>query len=450
MPDGIDLSPERIVELLHAFAYDEVVGCRESQHLEFKEAWYRFDDDEREKWELAKDVGAIANSGGGTIIRGVAIVKVPFVDEDRASGVKPIPADKVSLKQHRDVLAKWLFPSPKGVAFEWIPADPHSEHAGKGLLAIHIPPQDADRLPFICTSAFGYPDRHGKERKVQAMSVPIRDGAHTDWEPPGVVWRDLGDGRRHRNTPAGTAAPVGGESPTFSDQAETAQALVTRVEQFMGWGDGATYGLVALPTDLPASLPSDLYAVDGLAGALAHPPKLHEAGFNLSYEEKPERVGDALVVNAGRDRCLWLEPGGQFVAAINAQSELLSWSYRRDPDSPGAAPINHLVLTEYTYLFAKFVREQLDTRYGNYTYVVVIAGARDREWRLTLPNRYPREFGIGEGSPTGDTMATVVQTGDDAEADTYALVAAVFDFFGLQRDLMSFTGDGKIDPTTFR
>jgi hypothetical protein len=450
VPDGIDLEPDRVVELLRVFDYEAVVGCRESQHLEFKESWYRFDDDEREKWELAKDVGAMANSGGGTIIRGVAIVKVPFVDEDRASKVKPLPADKVSLKQHRDVVAHWLFPAPKGVVFEWVPADPDGEDGGKGLLVIDVPAQDPDRGPFICTAAFGYPDKHGKERKVTTVSVPVRDGAHTDWEPPGVVWRDLGDGRRHRTSPTGGAPSSASSAATATNLAENAQALVSDVEQFMGWGDGATFGLVAIPTGPPGSPPSDLYAVDGLAGALGNPPKLHHAGFNLSYDEKPERIGDALVVNAGRERCLWLQPDGRLAAAINAQGEMLSWSYRRDPDSPGAAAINHLVLTEYTFLFTRFVHQQLMPRYGSYTYVTVILGARDREWRLTLPNRHPRDLGIGEGSPTGNAMATVVPARDDAESDAYALVATVFDFFGLQRELMSFAADGKINPSTFR
>ncbi len=78
---GAHLQPEGVPPLLRERRYAETIGCPESAQLDFKEGWYRLDED-REKWELAKDVAAMANSAGGYIIRGVAAVKRSTAEED--------------------------------------------------------------------------------------------------------------------------------------------------------------------------------------------------------------------------------------------------------------------------------------------------------------------------------------------------------------------------------
>ena len=49
--------------------YDSILGTAESEQIDFKEAPYQLDSP-RQRWELAKDVAALANARGGLIVLG--------------------------------------------------------------------------------------------------------------------------------------------------------------------------------------------------------------------------------------------------------------------------------------------------------------------------------------------------------------------------------------------
>ena len=102
------LSPAEVHDLIRKRDYAALRGCRETSELDFKEGWYRLEED-HEKAELAKDISAMANSGGGYIIRGVATERLSRAEEEVVSKVKPIPAEKVDRDQHRSVVKAWCF-----------------------------------------------------------------------------------------------------------------------------------------------------------------------------------------------------------------------------------------------------------------------------------------------------------------------------------------------------
>lgn len=436
---GTNLQPEDVPPLLRERRYADVIGCPESARLDFKEGWYRLGED-REKWELAKDVAAMANSSGGFVIRGVATVKRSTAEEETASEVKPIPAAEVDLERHRSIVQEWTYPLVRGVDFSWYPSGDEGESADRGLLVIEVPPQDSDQGPFLITKAVD-----DGERVIPVFSLPMRDGAHTDWEPPGVVWRDISDGHRSRRAgpgPASATPEVPG--PIVTVDPATIETLTDEVERFMGWGNGATVLIASHPTEAD-KIPADFYSPDGLFGALSKPPTIRWAGFALSHEESPERLGTDLVVSSASERCLWLRPDGLFAAAMNADGEFLSWSYPTDP-SEGSVPINAIVLVEFALLYAKFVHDNIKARYDSPTkYWIEIRGSRSRSIGLTLPSGYPRQFSFHDQPPTGDSMLQPIEEAGTAESDAYQVVAAVYDFFGVNRSLIPFTTDGRID-----
>lgn len=469
VPEPKSMAPADVVDAAREQRYGDLIGVMESQHVEFKRGWYRLSDDEREKWELAKDIGAMANAGGGIIVRGVVTRALPYTDVDVAVEVKPIPTDKVDIKQHRSVVKDHLYPKVLGLRFDLFTAPPADDGTPVSILVITVPEQNVDTQPFIVGYAFS-----DEGRRVDAINIPVRDGAHTDWQSRGVIHRDLADGRRSRVGGMPAAPAVDRDVPvavtegvtdgvemtdritvtvTRDPTVERAERMVDQVETFMGWTDATTYALVAVPTSPSSAIPDDFYQPEGLAGALTNPPAEHYTGFNLSYGEAPQRLGQSLVVSSGRERCLWLEPDGTFAAGVNAAGDLLTWPASHDPDRPRPLKINQLVLTEYTYLFARFVNEQLRPRFGGYRYAVLFLGATDRPWTLTLPAGYPPDRIIGDGSrPTGPNMVHPVEPGGDPGTDAYRLLTAVFDFFALARADIRFTEDHnqKIDPATFR
>lgn len=75
-------SADDVEQLLREHRVDDLLGERERSWLDFKQSPYVLDG-ERGKSELAKDVTAVANSGGGCIVIGVRTRKDP-ADVDRS------------------------------------------------------------------------------------------------------------------------------------------------------------------------------------------------------------------------------------------------------------------------------------------------------------------------------------------------------------------------------
>ncbi len=72
------LSAEEVLALVQAGEDDALVGCYETETVEFK-GEYRLTE-QSERWELAKDVAALPNADGGIIVVGVRT----RLDQDRA------------------------------------------------------------------------------------------------------------------------------------------------------------------------------------------------------------------------------------------------------------------------------------------------------------------------------------------------------------------------------
>jgi len=429
------LSPAEVHDLIRKRDYAALRGCRETSELDFKEGWYRLEED-HEKAELAKDISAMANSGGGYIIRGVATERLSRAEEEVVSKVKPIPAEKVDRDQHRSVVKAWCFPQVRGVEFHWHSAgdgDPENE---RGVFVIEVPSQNEDDMPCMVIRVI---DPEG--RRIDSFAIAVRDGAHTDWLPPGVIWRDLSDGRRVREATRGGVAT---DRTVTKLEPNDIDGLLDYMEQYMGWTDGAGYYVAAVPTRSAGEVPDDFYSRDGLYGALNKPPSLRYAGFGLSYEDEPERVGADLVVSSARERCLWLRPDGLFAAGMNAKGEFLSWGFTERLEEPTNVIINPWVMVEFTLLYARFVREHLAHRYGSHwDYNVQIRGARDRPWNLALG---VRRFPTTAREPTGDLMSQRLRGSENPERDAYRIVASVYDFFGADRSAIPFVTGDAIDP----
>ncbi|MCA1705159.1 MAG: ATP-binding protein, partial [Actinobacteria bacterium] len=85
------MTPDEVVACLDAGDDDAVLGEPETQHLDFKEQPYVLNS-AKARWELAKDVAALANSGGGSLVIGVATTVPADREEEVASEIKPFPS----------------------------------------------------------------------------------------------------------------------------------------------------------------------------------------------------------------------------------------------------------------------------------------------------------------------------------------------------------------------
>ena len=118
-----NLAVQNYVDLLLALEngnFDLVLGTAESDDIEFKQGAYLLDQP-RQKWELAKDVAALANSRGGTIVVGFRRQKSQNHIVDTAIEHRPIPKALINWDSYRQTLGRWLRPAVTGLAGRWFP-----------------------------------------------------------------------------------------------------------------------------------------------------------------------------------------------------------------------------------------------------------------------------------------------------------------------------------------
>jgi hypothetical protein len=126
-------------------AFDDLLGCEEGPELEFKGEPYRLDED-TQKFELAKDVSAMANAHGGVIVIGVRTETLARAPVDVAVTLRPISRDLLDEARTGKVIAERIYPRIPGVAVRFHPS--HDDE-GVGLLTIDVPPQPATLKYFL-------------------------------------------------------------------------------------------------------------------------------------------------------------------------------------------------------------------------------------------------------------------------------------------------------------
>ena len=165
MPKTITLDEAR--RILASRDYEAFVDAVETGHLEFKGEPYRLDQ-ELQKQELAKDVSALANAGGGAILIGFKTTKDPAVLGDFVTAVRPIPANQFDAEQYRGVIREWIYPSP-AVTIEWLPAP-----SDKGVVFIEVAAGDPEYVPHLIKRTVS---DDGKRSEVVFGYVERRQGS---------------------------------------------------------------------------------------------------------------------------------------------------------------------------------------------------------------------------------------------------------------------------------
>ncbi|MFE2944911.1 RNA-binding domain-containing protein [Streptomyces sp. NPDC059255] len=168
-----------------------LLGLRETQWLDAKGGPYQLANP-RSVEELAKDVAAFANGGGGLIVIGIA-TRLEHDEEvlDRIVGVDPAA---VNLDQILKLIRQWITPAPRGVRVGWSGGD------GERVAFISIPAQAVDTL-FVVPAPVG---KHGSSR-TDTVAVPMRDGDSTHWLPRTEIQQLLSAGVRASGMPTAKA-----------------------------------------------------------------------------------------------------------------------------------------------------------------------------------------------------------------------------------------------------
>src|SRR5205809_3869016 len=95
------LSVDQVREVLTSGQFKDFIGILEDETLEFKAVPYQLNDD-RAKQELAKDVTALANVGGGMILVGIRTEKDLAHLGDEVKEIRPFAQNIANIEQYYD------------------------------------------------------------------------------------------------------------------------------------------------------------------------------------------------------------------------------------------------------------------------------------------------------------------------------------------------------------
>lgn len=162
-------TPEGVVEAL-SFAPGALVGQYESQWLEAKRELFDLTRDPQ-KLELAKDVAALANSGGGLIIFGFSTKSEPA--GDRITRARRIDVSTLSPHRYIQVLRARIHPCPERIQIA------HTGDTHAGFAYIRVGQQAEELSPFMLRQT---ESKSGV--RTTSLTIPVRTAAQIEYTNP--------------------------------------------------------------------------------------------------------------------------------------------------------------------------------------------------------------------------------------------------------------------------
>src|SRR5207249_6955457 len=123
----------------------QFVGLREDLYFEAKSAPYELASPDG-RWELAKDVSALANAEGGFIVIGLATAPVPDEHTDSVTQLALLPETEFNILHVEGIIREYLYPHLEGLEVRWVE---DIATVGQGVGVIYVPPQALDRRSIL-------------------------------------------------------------------------------------------------------------------------------------------------------------------------------------------------------------------------------------------------------------------------------------------------------------
>jgi hypothetical protein len=428
------MTPEQILELLHDRRDDELIGLEESTTFDAKSESYRLDD-AKSKWELAKDVSAMANASGGLLLVGARTEIVATSLVERVSAIRPVQSSFINEEKIRSAIKNMVFPSIN----LYVEVHRFVRDDDKVMLAIHVRRPPDDDLPVLVASraTITVGDR---THEIEAFALARRVGAGTEWDQGAKVWSDIRDGRLARRNlmlQASPTPPVGEERLS-----ERLDVLLGHV----GVQDHAYLALIATP-DTAVSL-AGFASGSGVHGLLKSLPQdgVRQMGFGLGYGLDPQPVGSGLVDVGSERRGILVDPDGLIVAVALGTREMLGWADTAWlGDSDTALRINSYVLVEWSLEFARFVDRVRQTAPATaWTWHAHAHGLSTGHPPLAL-----RVGTFEVATPRVDRATASGQLTDPGET-AFEIVRWFTELFGETPDQVPGVVDGRVDADAIR
>ncbi|GLW46381.1 hypothetical protein Stsp02_20430 [Streptomyces sp. NBRC 14336] len=432
-------SPAHLISQLTRQQPQEILGTPESEWVDFKSIGPKGPYDlstEKGKFELAKDVAAFANAGGGLIVCGLKAKQRPTELYEVAEKLTPFAKSLVNSTSYKDVIKEYVRPLLK-VNYLWFDHPADDPDASGHYLVIEVAAlPESDRWALV-TRGLTEDGRFVKG----SWTVPIRNGDTTAYLSPDEAYRLLNDGLRVRREP-GANAPA--PAPP-ADRAKTRAALRARLDM-----DDVPVLFFQSTPDHPKGLLAGMYATGGLRDLLRNQDTLRDAhAFNFAsvYHRPEAHEGGLLLMNPPRQG-LSVESDGAVTAALAATADMLGWAMDRYQGGADSR-ISVFVLTEITLEYFRLVDEHvLPLVDGSWTHRIV-ASDFARPPARTLAAGDDPTFPL-RGAPqtaTSNAWNHSWHALGDPERDAYEALRHLYALFGLDVTDNPFTDGDRVSTT---
>jgi len=277
------------------------------------------------KFELAKDVSAFANAGGGYILIGIETKKSEKSFCDEIIAIHPFKESVCNLKQYIDIISDWIYPKLRDIKAKWYPT---KESPSKGIFVIDIPNQPKIHKPFLikrtiqdtgktCEVLFGYSERkqeNNDPKTLVELHQILRDGLNLDkrLQSIEIALQDLSK-----------------LSPKINDEFYDIEKRIDAALSAVEMNEKRAMILNCYP-DIPTRLKTLFSSKPGsLKSILESPPKIRERGFGLRVLDKATIMrGMFCRVTGGRSKVIDLYKDGVLIAGLKADEDFLCWAMR--------------------------------------------------------------------------------------------------------------------------
>ena len=189
-------STEDVRGVLGRGALSEFIGWPEGPYFEAKSEPYDLDSSSG-RYELAKDISAFANTGGGCLVIGLATVRAEGREIDVVGSLSLIAPDAVEKNRYVGVLREYVYPKINGLDVIFVP---HAQE-NDGVVGIFVPPQNPNSRPFLICKVIdsgeslkhivaGYVERHegnNKPLSPQELQHRFNSGSNSAAERLGRI-----------------------------------------------------------------------------------------------------------------------------------------------------------------------------------------------------------------------------------------------------------------------
>jgi hypothetical protein len=355
-------SKEQIKASLEAKTFHELLGTIETEEVDFKDQPYPLDS-EHQKYCLIDDIASFANHIGGIIVIGCR-TKRADVEGDYVSDIRPVPKATLNFQAYQSICNEYIYPHVKGLKFSFYecPSDPD-----KGIALIEVPPASTSDRPHLLThvvnsdtqrrnsTRYGLVERTGASNSAYpvhsfhglvrtGMSLSNFENAFLSIEQLLVAIQSKSELPSERQHPS--------VSPSTNSRGflEDAKKLIEECDL----ANRPMLVLGASPTE-KIKLTSIYDGQTPLAREFDNPPEIRPMGFSFKLS-KPSEIVDGKIRRkwAPGYKATQISSSGRILVAVPADEDFLAWGYTPKVGKP--ILYRSYVLTEVTYLFAKYIK----------------------------------------------------------------------------------------------